>query len=605
MKRRDLLRTAALLPLSILSAKSAHAEPTNLRRVRPDDPAWPGLEQWAGLRAKLAGDLIKPQPLLASCVADRSSPDCAEALKHLTNPYYIGDQVSGTQLSGWHNAWTPQPSAYAVVAKSESDVVAAVNFARRHSLRLVVKGGGHSYLGTSNAADSLLVWTRHMNAISVHDSFVAQGCAAHQAPCTAVTVQAGAIWMDAYDAVTSKAGRYVQGGGCTTVGVAGLIQSGGFGSFSKGFGTAAGSLLEARIVTADGKLRVVNACQDADLFWALKGGGGGSFGIATQLTLQTYELPEFFGGAQGIIQAASDEDFRRLLARFVEFYAEQLLNAHWGETVRVSRDNTLQLSMVCQGISSESAARTWEPFFSWVAASPSSFKITQPFFSACAKANGWWDPEAWRRLGLSLMRSDDRDSASPTHGWWREDQDQVGMYLHAYDSIWLPASLLTTSGRQRLTDALFASSRQFGLQLHFNKGLAGAPGDAIERTRDTAMNPAVLHSFALVIIATGERARYPGLPDAGTDDTRARANASAIEHAMLPLRAVAPAAGSYVSESNYFNAIWEQAYWGANATQLKRVKAKYDPTGLFFVHHGVGSDQWSADGFVRRAQIHL
>ena len=99
------------------------------------------------------------------------------------------------------------------------------------------------------------------------------------APQPAVSVGAGAIWMHVYDAVTTRAGRYVQGGGCTTVGVAGLIQSGGFGTFSKNYGTAAGSLLEAEIVTADGAVRIVNACSDPELFWGIKGGGGGSFGV--------------------------------------------------------------------------------------------------------------------------------------------------------------------------------------------------------------------------------------------------------------------------------------------------------------------------------------
>src|SRR5213075_3019838 len=123
-------------------------------------------------------------------------------------------------------------------------------------------------------------------------------------------------------AVTSRAGRYVQGGGCTTVGVAGLIQSGGFGSFSKGFGTAASSLLEAEIVTADGAVRVANACTNPDLFWALKGGGGGSWGVVTKVTLRTHDLPEFFGYAGGTIKAGSDAAFRRLIDRFVAFYRE-------------------------------------------------------------------------------------------------------------------------------------------------------------------------------------------------------------------------------------------------------------------------------------------
>src|SRR3546814_15829400 len=78
--------------------------------------------------------------------------------------------------------------------------------------------------GTSDAPDSLLVWTRHMKAVNLHDAFVGHGCAGAQAPQPAVTVDAGAMWIDAYDAVTTRGGRYVQGGGCTTVGVAGLVQ---------------------------------------------------------------------------------------------------------------------------------------------------------------------------------------------------------------------------------------------------------------------------------------------------------------------------------------------------------------------------------------------
>ena len=105
-----------------------------------------------------------------------------------------------------------------------------------------------------------------MNDVTLHDAFVAQGCAG-TAPQPAVTIGAGAMWIDAYDAVTTRGGRYVQGGGCTTVGVAGLVQSGGFGSFSKQYGTAAASLLEAEMVTADGKIRIANACSNPDLFW--------------------------------------------------------------------------------------------------------------------------------------------------------------------------------------------------------------------------------------------------------------------------------------------------------------------------------------------------
>jgi FAD/FMN-containing dehydrogenase len=153
----------------------------------------------------------------------------------------------------------------------------------------VVKGGGHSYQGTSNAPDSLLVWTRRMNEVTLHDGFVGQGCTGRQEPVPAVSTGAGTVWGHVYDTVTTRAGRYVQGGGCITVGVTGLIQSGGFGSFFKAYGMAA-SLLEAEIVTAGGVPRIANACTHPDLFWAVKGGGRGSFGVVTRLTLRTHRL---------------------------------------------------------------------------------------------------------------------------------------------------------------------------------------------------------------------------------------------------------------------------------------------------------------------------
>jgi FAD/FMN-containing dehydrogenase len=83
------------------------------------------------------------------------------------NPYFVADHPGLTQTLGWVDAWFTRPSVFAVAAKDANHVAAAVNFARENDLRLVVKGGGYSYQGTSNAADSLLVWTRHMHDVSM------------------------------------------------------------------------------------------------------------------------------------------------------------------------------------------------------------------------------------------------------------------------------------------------------------------------------------------------------------------------------------------------------------------------------------------------------
>jgi hypothetical protein len=137
------------------------------------------------------------------------------------------------------------------------------------------------------------------------------------------------------------------------------------------------------------------------------------------------------------------------------------------------------------------------------------------------------------------------------------------------------------------------------VQLHFNKGLAGAPPEAIAAARETATNPAAFDAFALAIVADGEGAAYPGVAGAAVDLAAARKNASAIGLAAAKLREIEPNAGSYVSESNYFNRSWQSAYWGPNYSRLRTIKDRYDPDGLFIVHHGVGSEDWSADGFTR------
>ncbi len=610
-ERRRWLSLAASLPLAgavtsparvarageVLQHAGGSEAARPLGRVRPADPQWPSPAQWDALRRRVGSALVKVRSPWVACRANPASDVCRALISHPQNPWAISDDVALTQTYGWVGAWTSSPSEYAVAARSTDDVVAAVDFARRHRLRLVVKGGGHSYQGTSNAPDSLLVWTRGLDRVTMHAAFVPQGCEGTVVPARAVSVGGGALWAQVYDAVTTRAGGYVQGGGCTTVGVAGLVQSGGFGSFSKAFGTASGSLLEAEIVTADGQVRVVNACRDPDLFWALKGGGGGSFGVVTRVTLRVHPLPERFGAVNFSVKASSDTAFRRLVGHTVDFCARSLVGPHWGEQLRFAPGNLLRVSMVFQGMNRGDAQAVWAPFFAALEAWPNEFEVdSSPFSIVSTSARDFWAPTFFKRT-LGFIAQDDRPDAPATNVFWPGDQSQAGQVLHAYRSGWLPASLLDEGRRASLADALFDASRHWGFSLHLNKGLAGAPAAAIDAARDSALNPAALDAFALVISAAKAPPAYPGVAGHEPDGGTAARDARAVGAAFDALRARVPVSGAYLSESDYHQPQWQQAFWGAHYARLLAIKDRVDPEGLFIVHHGVGSERWSPDGF--------
>jgi Berberine and berberine like len=356
------------------------------------------------------------------------------------------------------------------------------------------------------------------------------------------------------------------------------------------------------IVTADGMVRTANACTNADLFWAIKGGGGGSFGVVTKVTLRTRELPEFFGGVFVSIKAASDEAFRKLIGRFVEFYSDALFNRNWGEQARLQPDNALEIFMLFQGLDQEQADGVWRPFLDQLAESPRDFTILSAPKIVAVPARSFWDPEYLRKNLPGMVIADSRPRAPAGNLFWAGNLAETGQFLHGYESVWLPASLLRKDRQKRLADALFTASRHWRFSLHFNKGLGGAPAEEVAAAKDTAMNPAVLDAFALVISSSAGPPAYPGVAGHNPDANLARDQAGKIANAIDELRQLAPHPGSYVSEGNFFDRDWRRSFWGPNYPRLAAVKRKYDPSGLFIVHHGVGSEDWSDDGFTRLAE---
>ncbi len=158
------------------------------------------------------------------------------------------------------------------------DVRDAVRFCTGKGIHVRARSGGHSYAGYSTAAQGVVLDLRKLNTVTV------------DAQAGTATVGAGAQLIDLY-ARLAQSSVTVPGGSCPSVGIAGVTLGGGFGLAARHLGLTIDSLRGVRIVTADGRLRSVDARADSDLLWALKGGGGGNFGVVTEFTFATHPMP--------------------------------------------------------------------------------------------------------------------------------------------------------------------------------------------------------------------------------------------------------------------------------------------------------------------------
>ena len=319
-----------------------------------------------------------------------SSPSCTQIFKELKNPYYLGDEVGLTRSLGWVDAWTSSPSVYAVAAETTNDVVAAVNFGRENNLRLVVKGGGHSYQGTSNAADSLLIWTRRMNSYHFTRFVCWFGM------CWAIHAAAGGNGRAGRDLGAGlrrchdkgrplRSGwRMYDGWRCGLDPERGFRQL--FESLRDGCREPAGSrdrhcrwrspnrqrLHESRPVLGD------------------QGGRWRQSWCRHPAHVADHGLPELFGAVNMTIKATSQGAFRQLIGKVVEFYSESDQSA-LGRADRFSSGQCPAIEMVFQGFDHIRRRRCGDRSWSGCHSSQ-DFNVVSPL-RIVRTARHSWDPE--------------------------------------------------------------------------------------------------------------------------------------------------------------------------------------------------------------------
>ena len=180
------------------------------------------------------------------------------------------------------NAMIDRRPACIAICKSVADVQRVVKFARANNLTLAVRGGGHNAAGLASVDGGLVIDLRPMRDVVVD-------------PARRIArAGGGATWGD-FDRATAAHGLAATGGAVSTTGIAGLTLGGGLGWLMRSYGLACDNIVGAEVVTADGRVVRASASENADLFWALRGGGG-NFGVVTTFEFQLHEVSTILGG---------------------------------------------------------------------------------------------------------------------------------------------------------------------------------------------------------------------------------------------------------------------------------------------------------------------
>ncbi|MDH6543570.1 FAD-binding oxidoreductase [Streptomyces sp. SPB4] len=214
----------------------------------------------------------------AAARSPRAAPDFGALARALDGRVVLpgaADYAEARQLfQPRYDSVSPAAVAYPAHA---GDVAVCLDFARRSGAPVVPRGGGHSYAGWSTVASGLVVDVGAMAAVAVEGDEVRVG--------------AGARLAGVHAALAAD-GLGVPAGLCPSVGIAGLALGGGLGLSSRAYGATCDRLSGARVVTPDGVVREVGPGRDPDLYWALRGGGGGNFGVVTEFRLRTHPVAD-------------------------------------------------------------------------------------------------------------------------------------------------------------------------------------------------------------------------------------------------------------------------------------------------------------------------
>ncbi|KAH8784941.1 hypothetical protein F5883DRAFT_480222 [Diaporthe sp. PMI_573] len=537
------------------------------------DYSWPDELVWFAFDFLLGSALLEVPPIASPCYSNWDNYDealCASISEGFTDSHLHMDHPSSI-MSPFYQGATCMPIEgapanctlggfpyYVVNATNVAQIQLAINLARNLDLRLVIKNTGHDFAGKSAGEGALSIWTHNLKGFEYIADY---SSGSYTGP--AFKMGSGIQTFELY-AAAKEHGVTVIGGEGETVGVAGgYIQGGGHSPLGSVYGLGSDQALALQVVTADGRFLTASEEENTDLFWALRGGGGGTFGVVTSVTVKAY--PKI-----GVT-----------ISNFTLTTGDDLDSETFWQAMRLFWNRFVDLA--------DAGAYS---YFRIYATGPDAFYFGMtPFFTpnmTVDEHNALLQPwiDELSALNVSLTWVSQPTYYDDFYDAWAQGfpLETVGLDAGRIASRLFPRGNWENTTLMNETWAAVKNTTENGFYFTgFNMKNELLPGNT-ESSANPAWRTSVLHAITAV-----------AWTDPTSPEEILELSNSMTYGCLDQWRAVTPESGSYLGESDAAEPNWQQSFWGSNYEQLLSIKQKYDPNDLFYARNAVGSENWNVE----------
>ncbi|CRK20450.1 hypothetical protein BN1708_012861 [Verticillium longisporum] len=532
-------------------AKTCHCLPT--------EDCWPSQSEWKALNSTVGGHLIKVEPIGAVCHDPTYDEAACEELRASWDDVAVHYESTSSLMTAYFTGETCDPftnrtepctignyNSYTVDASDAKDIAAALTFSKKHKIRFVIRNTGHDFYGRSIGYGGLAARVSNLK-----DREVIQWSDKHyKGP--ALKMGAGTMGFEAQSYLETK-GLVMVAGYCSSVGPAGgYVQGGGHSPLSSVYGLAADQTLEFEVITAGGQLVKASRDTNADLFWALNGGGAGTWGVVVSMTARVYPMLTM-GAASMFIDPSSlaPDVFWAMVDKFYSLIPT-FTDAGAYVTYAYGPQHFGLFPFSAYNKTAAQVEALLSPFTDYLAEKKIAHYTT---FNEV--------PTYMEHVERNMATS------QPT-----KEYPSGGRII--------PRAVLKSASRRA---ELVSVMRRIVSSGALTSSTAMRP---LKRTDNpTAVHPAWRDADALVIMT------WPW-QNAAKDEMQAKVELFRDELAPL-LTEVAPEGGSYSNEADAYMRGWRREMYGENWEKLLEVKEKWDPEGVFYSRRTPGADKWHVD----------